>query len=622
MQKKYDESQYIRDISPITDLTLCMFGAVSILLAVLEIVFDSPQRLNIYINFIDACVFLPVFIFRKNISFYVRSAIIVIFPVLGILLTTLKTGIYGTSPIVFVGLITMVSIILPIKYTIAFTGFMHFLFGVLVVLVQNDLYVFSERYLSDLNDTVLWYPFFFASLSVNIIIISSVHFLKKKMVQNISCLENSNELLLQKEKELKYLAYYDTLTGLPKKSKFIEDLKQKEENGQLAEGYILHANIKQFRSINRLLGTVKADEILHGIARTISRRVQYPNMAARLIGDEFVFWVEGADPERVKQFAKVLYTPHPSEEILNSNNISINFHLSAALYSPGQGVSIEECIKNASLALPAARNLADKQIYFFKKEILRDVEHEMTLLHQLEIAISNYAFTLAYQKKIDLSTLEVVGVEALARWKDKDGNSVSPTIFIPIISRHNLMIPFSKMIFDLVLMDVQKIEEKYGSRTTVAINISPFFFLARDFPDFVKQKLDVFGISGEKIILEVTEDVYVEDITTLNQIIQQLKILGIRISLDDFGTGFSSLSYIGEIDLDELKIDKLFVQGIENEGKKREIIQSVCDIAKALNYKVVAEGVETQAQLEHLQQTPCDMVQGFYFDKPVPLDVS
>ncbi len=489
-----------------------------------------------------------------------------------------------------------------------------------IVLLYQGLLFFPSATVVDFNDPRLWFPFVFTFLGAASVIIAAIYFFKNRMIRNIMKLEKSNRQLVEKEKNLEWLAYYDTVTGLPKEAKFVQELKEKEACGQLGEGYILQANVKRFRVINTLLGSDRADKILRATAQIIFRWVKQPNMAARLIGDEFMFWIEGGQLRDVVKFSQHLQKTHSSEEVVRYNTFPVSFHFSAAFYSPEKGGSIEECIKNAKLTLNVARRLDDEKVCFFKEEILEELEKEMILFRQLKAALMYRDFTIAYQKQVDIRTGKVVGVEGLVQWENGENNFVSPEVFVPIIAQNNLMIPFSKMVFDLILADMDRIEEQYGSEVVVSINVSPSFFLARDFFDFVQGRLDRFGVSGKRLILEVTEDVYVEDVSRLNRRIQRIKDLGIEISLDDFGTGFSSLSCIDKMDLDELKIDKDFVQGIERDPRKKEVIQSICDIAKALGYRVVAEGVETREQLEELRQTRCDIVQGFYFSLPEHLD--
>ncbi len=610
--KKIDDSQYNVDISSVVNFTIAAFGLACLIVGFLQFLFGTPYEVNFWINLITFSILLPVFIFRKKLSSGVKTALIFALALIGIPLSILKTGIYGTSLLVLLAVVATGAIFFSLRVMIVAVIIIQFFLGMPIVLLYQGLLFFPSATVVDFNDPALWFPFVFTFSGAASVIIAIIYFFKNRMIQNI--------VELEKEKNLEWLAYYDAVTDLPKEVKFVQDLKEKEVRGQLGEGYILQANVKRFRAINILLGSDHADKILRATAQIISRCVKPPNMAARLIGDEFMFWIEGSQLRDVVKFSQHLQKTHSSEEAVQYNTFPVSFHFSAAFYSPKREVSIEECIKNAKLTLNVARRQDDERVCFFKKEILEDLEKEMVLFHQLKKALIHRDFTITYQKQVDIRTEKVVGVEGLVQWENGENNFVSPEVFIPIVTENNLMIPFSKMVFELILADMPRIEEQYGPEVVVSINVSPLFFLARDFFDFVKGRLAHFGVSGERFILEVTEDVFVEDLPRLNKRIQTIKTLGIRISLDDFGTGFSSLSYIGEIDLDELKIDKGFVRGIETDPRKKKVIQSICDIAKALGYRVVVEGVESRKQLEELRQTHCDIVQGFYFSLPENLD--
>ncbi len=620
LNSQYTESHYKRDISPVVNQSIFIIGIISFLVALFLFVLETPDKISLWVNILDFITMLTLFLLRKKLSMNFKAIFILSTLLIGVVANFLELGIFSTSLLILVGFITVTAILFPFKATVITVTLINIILASLFFILQQGFLFFPEIISFDLNNSVLWIPYLGTIMALSILMVLSINFLKTRLISNIIKREKTNNILKQKEKELEYLAYYDSLTGLPKQEKFIEKLTNLEKAGELNKGYILEANIKQFRTINNLLGPDIANDLLKSIGRTILPRVKDPNMVARLIGDEFIFWVEVETPNELAQFSQILDMTYSKKIFLENEDIPIEFHLSAALYDPAKKNSITVTVNNAGLTLKKARDSVDKSILFFEEKILDQARKEMALIRFLERDIEEKNFYLAYQEQVDIKTEKTVGLEALIRYTAPNGKTISPNIFVPIITKHNLIIPFGKMVCDLVLLDMEKIIKKYGDSITVSVNISPMLFLVKNFVAFIKDRLEAYKISGKKIILEITEDVFMEDTKTPNEKIEELKALGIKISLDDFGTGFSSLSQIDKINLDELKIDRSFIRNIENDTKKQKIINSICDIAKTLNYKIVAEGVETKEQLDQLRQTKCDIIQGFYFSKPKPLD--
>jgi len=241
------------------------------------------------------------------------------------------------------------------------------------------------------------------------------------------------------------------------------------------------------------------------------------------------------------------------------------------------------------------------------------------LLSQIKKAIAEGEFTAAYQSKVDVKTKEVVGVEGLTRWYSETLGYVSPYEFMQIINTSYLSTKFGEYTMNLMFGDYYNLVNKYGREITLSINISPLFFLDVNFINIVKKYIEKFNLPPDQIIFEITEDVLIYDFEEVRSRIRILHDIGINISIDDFGTGYSSLSYLQEIQADELKIDKSFVDEILTDMRRYEVFSYLCKMAKAYDYNVVVEGVETLEQYEKIKNDEVNLIQGYLFSKPEKL---
>ena len=238
----------------------------------------------------------------------------------------------------------------------------------------------------------------------------------------------------------------------------------------------------------------------------------------------------------------------------------------------------------------------------------------------LEKAVEHNEFSVVYQSKVNMRTKETVGVEALSRWETANIGEVSPEVFIEKLTKLNLIIPFSKKIITQILSDIPRLKREINPELLVSINISPVMFLEHNFVEYIMNALAEQQVEPGSIILEITEDVFVDDAEKIKQVFTELRSHGIGVSLDDFGKGYSSLSYISSFEFTEIKVDRVFIENICNDKRSYSLFQSICSIAAAYNYKVVAEGVEREDQISTILGAGCDIAQGYYFSKPKALD--
>lgn len=423
--------------------------------------------------------------------------------------------------------------------------------------------------------------------------------------------------LISQEKKIRHLAYYDQLSDLPNRNMFKEHVNSRIE-ANVSRAHLILMDIKDFKFFNSILGNEFGDQLIGVIGLVLKKLSSEDIFIARLSGNEFALWIENSDDFQVKQIMNT-FRGQFAEEIKNIDfNQRIYFHISYCSYEE-DGLDFESYYKKAAIALNFAKDNSPNKIFKFERVMADSIENEALIRNHLEKAILNKEFEIYYQNKVRIKDTKIVGVEALARWNSKILGPISPAVFIPSIDKANLTTKFSKMIIEKVLKDYPRVEEKLSQNISVSINISPLFFFEKDFTSFIIKSISNSGVKAENVILEITEDIFINDFNSIQRIISELKSFGIRISLDDFGTGYSSLNYLKNLDLDELKIDKSLMQGILTDERDLKLLKAIELIAKAYGYSVVAEGIETNEQLEKIIEANFDIVQGYIYSKPEPL---
>lgn len=287
-----------------------------------------------------------------------------------------------------------------------------------------------------------------------------------------------------------------------------------------------------------------------------------------------------------------------------------------AIY-PNDGSSAAELLKNADTAMYAAKNKG-KNSYCFYDDSMNDLALvRLNMESALRKGLENNEYYLHYQPKIDLQTGEMVSVEALLRWENGQFGRVSPADFIPLAEETGLILAISEWVLEEACQQLQAWQNSRLAGISIAVNISGFHFRESDLDAFVKQLLNKYQLPGNLLELELTEGVIMDNADETIETLRKLKSLGVSISIDDFGTGYSSLSYLKRFPIDTLKIDQSFVRDVHNDEDSAAIVNAIITLGHSLGLSLVAEGVETEEELKYLQARSCDMVQGYYFSKPV-----
>lgn len=419
------------------------------------------------------------------------------------------------------------------------------------------------------------------------------------------------------EKELEELTQSDLLTNILNRNAFNELLFEKVNNS-IHSHAILFIDLDRFKQINDTLGHEVGDQILIEVTNRINSIAGSSDIFARYGADEFVFSRFNIEYQKeaanlAKDITKLFNKPF----LINDTEVYVTASIGISIF-PQDGKDIEKLINKADKAMYFAKQNGRNQYAFYFDDLKKDSKRIIGLEAELRKAIQNKDFFIHYQPKIGLAKQDIIGVEALVRWNNVKLGFVSPAEFIPIAEDTGLIIPLSEVILEKVCLDI--LESRSQGKIhilPVSINVASVHFQQDDFIERINSILMQYNCSPHLLELELTERTVMKDSDDIVNKLVKLKAMGFKISIDDFGTGYSSLSYLNRFPLNYLKIDKSFIQQITNLQDKQAIVETIILMAHRLHIKVVAEGVETIGQVKLLQQMGCDIIQGYYYSKPL-----
>ena len=418
--------------------------------------------------------------------------------------------------------------------------------------------------------------------------------------------------------ETNRLAFYDTLTGLPNRAHLNRRLEEEMKQARKGEaaGALMFIDLDDLKTVNDHLGHTYGDSVIAAAGQDIVRTVGEEAYVARAGGDEFVVLLPGAGLKQIDRIADRLIESIRKEYEVRGQRIHMTTSIGIALYPIGAATA-EEILKNADIAMYAAKAAGKNSWRFYEPEMQKDPYDQMVLTNSLRHALADGELSLYYQPQIELSGRKVVGFEALLRWNSKEHGVIPPARFIPLAERRGLIQLIGQWVIEEACRFARKIADGGHPEVHVAVNVSPRQLSAEDFVDRIRKSIDEAGIAPEQLEVEITENVLLESLEDSTAKLIELSALGVRLSLDDFGTGYSSLTYLRNLPVGTLKIDKTFIDRMLDGKVEEGFIRSIVDMAHVLDLNVVAEGVETEAQLAKLAQFGCDCVQGYVFSKPV-----
>ena len=344
------------------------------------------------------------------------------------------------------------------------------------------------------------------------------------------------------------------------------------------------------------------------------------SILARYGGDEFVLVLyELNEKKEVKNLLDNIIKRLSQPIIIDNKEIFISISVGVSIY-PIDGKDMGILLKRADMAMYLAKINGKNRYEFFDLRILEVLNREFNIENGLRIAIDNEEIKLVYQPKVNINTEEVIGFEVLVRWKSNELGEVSPIEFIPIAENSGLIISIGKFIIDESFKKCKELSLKTDKRFKISINLSEVQIRDEEVVSFIREELERYDLDADYIEFEITENIIMKSAEKNIETLKRLKSLGVTLALDDFGTGYSSLSYLRTLPIDVLKIDKSFIDGISMEEKSEYIINSIINLSHCLNLLVVAEGVETKDQFEYLKNSSCDIIQGYYFSKPISFE--
>jgi diguanylate cyclase (GGDEF)-like protein/PAS domain S-box-containing protein len=429
------------------------------------------------------------------------------------------------------------------------------------------------------------------------------------------------------EDMIRHLAFYDALTDLPNRQLLLDRLQQalaaSARSGQ--HGALMFIDLDNFKILNDTLGHHMGDQLLQKVAARLTKSVRKTDMVARLGGDEFVVMVDdlSADPDAAAFKATAL-----AEKVLNTlrEPFQLTGHQHFATPSigvtsfNGQQSDVGELLKQADLAMYQAKSLGRNTLCFFDPNMQATVSANAAVSSDLRVALSEQQFVVHYQPQVDRVGV-ITGVEALVRWQHPVRGLIFPADFIPVAEDTGLILPLGQWVLEKACEQLAAWADRpQTSNLSIAVNVSVRQFRHPDFVDMVMAAITRTGIRPHKLKLELTESLLADRMEITIDKMGMLKALGVTLSLDDFGVGYSSLSVLKRLPLDQLKIDKGFVADVLTDPNDAAISRAIIALAQSLSLQVVAEGVETQEQRDFLAYQGCDQFQGHLFAKPLPIE--
>ncbi|MBW2011387.1 MAG: EAL domain-containing protein [Deltaproteobacteria bacterium] len=446
----------------------------------------------------------------------------------------------------------------------------------------------------------------------------------RSLVQSNISLKKEITQKVQIQSNLESLARCDSLTGLPNQLFFKEKIelainRSLRRNERLA---ILLLDIDHFKNVNNTLGHPAGDRLLVETAERIKGCMRDGDTLTRRGGDEFCILLENiSNPHTVAGVAQRIINVFKKPFSLNDNEIWISASIGITFF-PTEGKKASELIRNADIAMYQVKNEGRKNYKFFTPEMEKQVSKKVTLSNQLHDALEKNEFRLYYQPQMDVINGRIVGVEALLRWQHPEKGLIPPDVFIPLLEETGLIGSVSEWVLKEACAQNRAWQDRGLPSIKMAVNFSPRHFRDKNLAVVVKRILEETGMDPRFLEVEITENLFIENKGLVSETLKQFKAMGVgMIVMDDFGIGYSSISYLKQFPIDRIKIDKSFIRNILTDPEDNALVSAIIAMAHALGLDdIVAEGVEDKAQIPVLRQMGCHICQGYLFSRPVPAD--
>lgn len=431
--------------------------------------------------------------------------------------------------------------------------------------------------------------------------------------------------------QVRYVAYHDSLTGLPNRAMFKDYLNRAtaEARRDLQELAILFLDLDNFKRINDTLGHQSGDKLLEAFADRLSKHLRETDVVshhsredasrviARLAGDEFIILLpRTSGPGEAQKVANRVLESLSDPFVISMQELYVSASIGIAMY-PEDGETAGELLKNADIAMYHAKKLGRNNFQYYSSKLNEESAEKLRIEGKLRHALENNALELHYQPQINLTTGQISGVEALLRWEDPELGKVGPDVFIPIAEEYGLIVQISEWVINEACRQAQQWITAFKLPITMSINISAVHFNNQSLEVMIAAALKTTGLDPRCLELELTETSILQDLNQATETLDTFKSMGLKLALDDFGTGYSSLSYLMKLPFDRLKIDQSFIRNLKTETKGTAIVSAIISMSHSLSMSVIAEGVEQKEHMQILLQMHCDHIQGFYISRPL-----
>ena len=421
------------------------------------------------------------------------------------------------------------------------------------------------------------------------------------------------------EDRIQRLSHFDTLTGLPNRSLFADMVRQAigqvQRKGEALS--LMLMDVDHFKNINDTLGHRIGDLLLIELAKNFAGALRTEDILSRLGGDEFLLLLPHANAQDAARVAAKLITSISHAMAVDGHELQVSVSMGIALY-PGDGFDFETLLQRADTAANRAK-LDGRNVYrFFTPEMQQNTTRSLQLETALRRALERKELLLHYQPQVELSSGNIVGLEALVRWQHPQLGLISPAEFIPLAENTGLILPIGAWVLHTALAQLKRWRDAGYQVGQMAVNLSAHQFRMQNLAGIVSGILSEVGLPPSCLELELTESVAMADPASAVETMLSLHRQGVRIAIDDFGTGYSSLNYLRRFPIDRLKIDQSFVRELGSSAEDQAIVQAIISLARTLGYRTIAEGVEQTGQLDFLRESQCDEVQGYLLSRPIP----
>jgi len=439
-----------------------------------------------------------------------------------------------------------------------------------------------------------------------------------KDVTDVESIKRDLEYSQKQQEEMRFLdANYDRLTGLGNRLNLLNQLNlEMRSRSELA---LLSIGFRGIREINDNLGHNVGDHLIKSIARRLNTVIDESEMVARVTGVQFAILVNIQVYERVDELIEEISRLFKRPFVTPQGKFYLDAYLGISIY-PSDAADEFEILSHAHTALTHSKSSSTLNWAFYDESLNVEANTRMQMQADLREAIKNSQFELFYQPKISTKDQKFVGAEALIRWNKPGTSYVAPDLFIPHAELSDLILPIGNWVIREACQQAKRLLNLGYEEFTIGINISPKQFASGDLYDTLKTTLNLLDVPARYIDIEVTETVYMNMADAVTGQLEELRSLGVSLSIDDFGTGFSSLSYLQSLTFDALKIDRTFISKLPGLPSDLNLVRAILNMSKALNLTVIAEGVETEEQMRILREEGCEICQGYFFSRPMPAD--